>query len=365
MGHKSRNGQSVSDQEIATGSRLLGLMGRTASGPWGLLLLPLLLLFTPPAPAGTVFMKNGYIIQGTVVEHSDDSVVLGWSNGKVTIFRRFVDRVDLDPSEERAKAVVPAPTIPDEDVVVSSPNPEDELPSNLKDLVAGLGLSPVLVENRIGPAVGGAKPSEGADPATASPAGTNPVAVEVVSVPAPVEGGEKPAPTEGATTTVEPVSPTQPEGGAVDPAAAVAQGFFLRAPSGWNRSQVEGCVNWSAQPAATGFAPSINVTSIERGTLRWEDACAALREDQKTPLRNYELVAEGSVQVGGKNAYRVAGKGTVAGETPEKNQAVAVQQYLVQTEERFWLLSTFVKGESNPEVAVAIAAAVESFTPEK
>ncbi len=370
MGNKSFNRKRISGLKLSFGkcfyglTGFCGLTGRTDFRLGGLLLLPVLFLLSSPSPAGTVFMKNGYIIQGTVVEHSNDSVVLGWNNGKVTIYRRFVDRVDLDPSEERAKAAVPAPSAPEDEVVVSSPNPEEELPSNLSELVRGLGLNPVLVENRIGPAVGAAKPADGTDP-TSGPAaqGTNPISVEVVSVPATPEGGEKPAPTEGAT--VEPVQPSQPEGGVGDPASAVAQGFFLRAPGGWNRAHVQGCVNWTSPAGATGFAPSINVTSIERGTLRWEDACTALREDQKSPLQSYELVAEGSVQVGGKNAYRVAGKGSVTGETPEKSQRVSVQQYLVQTEERFWLLSTFAEGESQPDVTVAIAAAVESFTPEK
>ncbi|HLU49455.1 MAG TPA: hypothetical protein VK116_15265, partial [Planctomycetota bacterium] len=36
-----------------------------------------------PLFAGSVFMKNGYIIQGPIVEESKDAIVLGWQNGEV------------------------------------------------------------------------------------------------------------------------------------------------------------------------------------------------------------------------------------------------------------------------------------------
>ena len=52
------------------------------------------------ANAGSVFLKNGYILQGRIVERGQDMVVLGWQNGRVTIHDRFIDEVLLDPSEE-------------------------------------------------------------------------------------------------------------------------------------------------------------------------------------------------------------------------------------------------------------------------
>ncbi len=56
--------------------------------------------FAPPIDAGSVFLKNGYIIQGRIVERDADKVILAWTNGKMTIYRRFVHEVVLDPSEE-------------------------------------------------------------------------------------------------------------------------------------------------------------------------------------------------------------------------------------------------------------------------
>jgi len=52
------------------------------------------------AIAGSVFLKNGYILQGRIVERGDGVVVLGWQNGRVTIHDRFIDEVLLDPAEE-------------------------------------------------------------------------------------------------------------------------------------------------------------------------------------------------------------------------------------------------------------------------
>ena len=47
-----------------------------------------------------MFLKNGYILQGRIVERGDGMVVLGWQNGRVTIHDRFIDEVLLDPAEE-------------------------------------------------------------------------------------------------------------------------------------------------------------------------------------------------------------------------------------------------------------------------
>lgn len=52
------------------------------------------------ASAGSVFLKNGYILQGRIVERGEGVVVLGWQNGRVTIHDRFIDEVLLDPAEE-------------------------------------------------------------------------------------------------------------------------------------------------------------------------------------------------------------------------------------------------------------------------
>ena len=51
--------------------------------------------------AGSVFMKNGYILQGPITEKTPEGVVVEWPNGKVIIPRRFIESVALEPQEER------------------------------------------------------------------------------------------------------------------------------------------------------------------------------------------------------------------------------------------------------------------------
>lgn len=57
------------------------------------------LLLPGQAAAGTVFLKNGYVIQGDIVERADDGVVMQWPDGRMTIYDRFVADVIIDPTE--------------------------------------------------------------------------------------------------------------------------------------------------------------------------------------------------------------------------------------------------------------------------
>ncbi len=96
------------------------------------------LLLTGTLPAGSVFMKNGYILQGPVAEKTPEHVVLEWPNGRVIIPRRFIQAVVLEPKEEqqlrakeRLRAQVKAQPSEEELLEVNvylPPNPEDLLP---------------------------------------------------------------------------------------------------------------------------------------------------------------------------------------------------------------------------------------------
>ena len=66
----------------------------------GVVVTALIVLAAPGLYAGSVFMKNGYIIQGPIVDYTDEVVVLGWSNGKAYIHKRFYESVDLDSAEQ-------------------------------------------------------------------------------------------------------------------------------------------------------------------------------------------------------------------------------------------------------------------------
>lgn len=70
--------------------------------PVALFIAALTLAVPAVVEGGSVFLKNGYILQGKIVERGEGCVVLGWQNGTMTIEDRFIDEVLLDPSEEAA-----------------------------------------------------------------------------------------------------------------------------------------------------------------------------------------------------------------------------------------------------------------------
>ena len=310
------------------GSQLAGGAGRPGSAMLFAVALGAVLA-APDAQAGSIFMKNGYIIQGPIVEFSEGvegAVVLGWPNGKVTIYRRFVEKVDFEPGEERNVRPADSVVVVPEEVLVN-PGMDEELPQSLPELVKLVKLDPKLV-----------------DPHSATPS-LDPVAPpgdlghEVVGV-KPPDG----------VSPVEPVASGKPP--ETDPLAGRAMngkwGFSLEPPKGWKQADVEGCVTWSGPSGPDGFSPSINITSIPKGTLKWEDACRGLREDQKIPLRGYRLLKEESTELSNRPAFRVAGRGESTGMSAASGKKVTVRQVLVEKGDRLWLISTFV-GEGSPE----------------
>jgi hypothetical protein len=98
-----------------------------------------------PLEAGSIFMKNGYIIQGPIVERNDGAVVLGWNYGKLTIHRRFIDTVNYEAGEEKKlqeeegvrtqRGNPGAEEIP----LLAATQDSDELPPTLEALVSKIG----------------------------------------------------------------------------------------------------------------------------------------------------------------------------------------------------------------------------------
>ena len=64
------------------------------------LILVLFIVPTGVVLGGTVFLKNGHVVTGKIIANDEEKVVLTWSNGRATIYQRFVDEVILDSSEE-------------------------------------------------------------------------------------------------------------------------------------------------------------------------------------------------------------------------------------------------------------------------
>ncbi|MDE0958858.1 MAG: hypothetical protein OSB12_09495 [Planctomycetota bacterium] len=65
-----------------------------------ILALVLSMIPTGVAEGGTVFLKNGHVVNGKVIASDEEKVVLTWSNGRATIYRRFISEVVLESSEK-------------------------------------------------------------------------------------------------------------------------------------------------------------------------------------------------------------------------------------------------------------------------
>jgi hypothetical protein len=63
--------------------------------------LGLALVWAVSLSAGSIFMKNGYIVQGPIADRTAEGVVVEWPNGRVSIPRRFIESVVLEPIEEQ------------------------------------------------------------------------------------------------------------------------------------------------------------------------------------------------------------------------------------------------------------------------
>jgi|GEM_PF-960100 sRNA-binding regulator protein Hfq len=66
------------------------------------LILPLFFSMTSTdvVEGGTVFLKNGHVVNGKVIASDEEKVILTWSNGRATIYRRFISEVVLESSEQ-------------------------------------------------------------------------------------------------------------------------------------------------------------------------------------------------------------------------------------------------------------------------
>jgi hypothetical protein len=326
------------------GANRIGLPARKICG--SCLAVAFAALLTPaPAEAGSIFMKNGYIIQGPIVEYSegtDGSIVLGWPNGKLTIYRRFVEKIDLDPSEEKnLKAAVEAKgqEAPDEVVVKSS---EEELPTKLVDLVDRIGLPRALVD--------GARPEARLDPGEEkTPKAPDAALPSDGKAPAPAAGGA-----DEAVTAVAVVKP--PEAPALGRrVTAPGWGFSLQPPGGWRQAETEGCVSWTG-PVDGGFLPSMNVVSCPRGVLTWEEACRALREDQAAAVAEHQVIAEETFQFKGLKGYRLAARGKAG-----KDRLIEVHQMMVEKGDRVWILSTFSGEAPGQTLAQGLQQSLQTF----
>ncbi len=255
-------------------------------------LLVLGILWAVPLDAGTVFLKNKYIIQGKVQELDDEKLVLGWRNGQMTIYRRFIEDFILDLSEEDYFRNRPSP----EEEVAESYDSSDlemdvhlQLPSTIEEIIA-------IHNDRMTP-TGPTIP--GVEGPTGGP-GTTPPGVVVI-----------------------PPAPTLP-----DEVEFSAAGFALIPPLNWEILHEEEGVR--ILKPNSGEYPSLTVQVTRAEGLPTQHALDELRALLIEGYTEVNLTEEHEEQVGFERAY------ILEGEFPSMN--LSFSQILVRHQDRLYLI---------------------------
>ncbi len=287
------------------------------------------------ASAGNIFMKNGYIIQGRIVDRDVDSVILGWPNGKVSIARRFVESVEYEHAEEerireleRARQEQPEEDDSFEVSALAESTDEGDLPPSLEMFIQKFQLEP-LKHSR--------------------PVVDDPLELPVVDTTGLTDSGvEDPIvedPTDG-SGSVDPV----PDAHLVDREILAADAvesdsafLAMRPAKTWSQQFRTGFLAFTSDEGGD-VRSSINVVSMDRGSLNGEEFVELLREQQRTELVAFEMLAEGATQVGGRDAYELSGRCSY------ENQPAVVRQIIVQIAGRVWLFSAFAPDDSDAMV---------------
>ena len=288
----------------------------------GLASIILLVALSTSLEGGSVIMKNGYIIQGPIVERSEGTIILGWPNGKVTIHRRFIDTVAYEPGEEkrlqedehyRAQEKSPAA----EDLsLLSSPADVEDLPANVEDLMRKYE----SLARRGTPAADGS----GSD---APPSDGLPAAVTVARPDAALSDRVK---DENVLVSFMP-------------------------PRGWSTKSKKHFLHVAGTTTPDGFKPSMNVVVVPRGGLSAEDYVTLLKEEDARILDGFELLSEGPRHAGGEKAYEIVGRGIY-----HEREAI-LRQVIVVKGEKVWLLSAFTEDQSVQSAFSLIDESLKTF----
>jgi hypothetical protein len=277
----------------------------------------LLVLAPGVAEAGSIIMKNGYIIQGPIVERSELAIVMGWPNGKLTVYRRFIENINYESGEEKRlqedeqfRAQEKAPQEEDLTLLASGSEPE-ELPPTLEELMRKYeGIA------RAGGQVGDAGAS-GQEP-------------EVRGVLRPEEMlGDR----------------------LNDGNVAVA----LNPPRGWALKKNKEFLELAGEAEPDGFRPSINIVLISKAPLSTSDYVSLLKEEDARTIEGFELLSEGHREIGALKAYEIVGRGSYQG------REAVVRQVLVPKGQRLWLVSGFTRDHNTGGAFSIIDESLKTF----
>ena len=274
---------------------------------------------TTMVEAGSVFMKNGYILQGQIVDRDDDSIILGWPNGTVTIARRFVSTIVFDAVEENqlqelelTRRELAGDTTDAAQLFTEGQGETRDLPATLEGFMRTFNLS-----------------------SSTTPT-TELAVVEVPTETAVVTVVETNTVVEPTVTAVEPVATVDAVPAArLDDASFHAErlGVSLRPPFDWVPMVLENAVHVQGPQNDDGFSPSLSVMAFEVGALSPAEYQDLLKSEQQLRLEAYHLVEERASSLGGQECTELVASGLYAG------REAIVRQGLVVRDGKVWLFS--------------------------
>ena len=249
-----------------------------------------------PAFAGTVYLKNGRVIRGPIIEKDDAGVVVGLDGGKMRIYKRFITAVvydQTDPANEE-KAI---PRQESAEQPAAGANPAAE----------GLPADPRELLDRLKRAT--SKPAAGI-PKLANPASTE-------SGPGTVPG------------------PKTVEAGLAEEFEGPVPGSSIRPPSGWKPSRSSGLVRFVA-PGKGPLSASIELLQLTGPALATTECLRVLREEHHSMLDGCRVLDESfSRNALGLEVFELTSSGRIG------SLEVIVHQRIIYSERDAWLLSSF------------------------
>ena len=299
-------------------------------------LLPIVLcgiycLFSP-AIAGTVHLKNGRVIRGSVVARDDDGVVIAIEGGKMRIYKRFIAAVVYDDSDIAIKEKPAARR--DKPAVASTASPESAiagLPEDPRELLERLRQEAAVSVPPVRPSIA---VSAGPVP------GLESVSTEVENEAA----GDSREVRESAPVTAELAATTE------GPAA----GSSLRPPSGWKLDRSPGLVRF-VEPSRRPFPASIEWLQLDGSMPATADCLQVLRQEHRSMLNACETLDERfSLKSAGQEVFEITSRGRFEG------RQVVVYQRLINSDGNAWLLSAF-RDSRDPDVGRLLAQSIESL----
>ena len=289
-----------------------------------LLLLGAFCLLPTTVEAGSVFLKNGYILQGRIVERGDGVVVLGWQNGRVTIHDRFIDEVLLDPAEEEL--------IRHQKELAAAEAEKSALEMENLDLASNQVIAlPESYESILSRATAVEPP-----PLTGVVTAGNP------------NGGTNPANSNGTPLTgVDPVqNPADLE--KIFPALGVS----IRVPDGWRVDEGTNAIRIH-RGEDRGSGASLTIDLWREGNLSPEVAMQAVGESLAMRFPNAQLDPAQELSIAGKPANSLVCRDSELG--------IGSRQHVVGTTNGTYLLGMYVPLETKPSVSLDLDEMLESM----